>query len=74
MLTFSPNELEVLREPKYAFNATLNRNINENAYLSIVVTNRCNRNCSYCINSLTDGISDLPISKALENIRKLKKI
>lgn len=74
MLTFSPNELEVLREPKYAFNATLNRNINEDAYLSIVVTNRCNRNCSYCINSLTDGISDLPISKALENIRKLKKI
>lgn len=38
--------------------------------MSIVVTNKCNRKCAYCINSSTDGKSDLPLNKALTNIRK----
>ena len=28
--------------------------VSNNAYLSIVATNKCQRNCFYCINSHTD--------------------
>ena len=41
--------------------------------MSIVSTNKCNRNCAYCINSKTDCKSDLPFDKAIENIAKAKK-
>ena len=41
--------------------------------MSIVSTNKCNRNCAYCINSKTDCKSDLPLEKAVENITKAKK-
>lgn len=45
--------------------------VSDNAYLSIVVTNKCQCNCAYCINSETDRPLDLPCDKALGNIRYL---
>ena len=45
--------------------------VSDNAYLSIVVTNKCRCNCPYCINSETDRSLDLPCGKALGNIRYL---
>lgn len=45
--------------------------VSNNAYLSIVATNKCQRNCFYCINSETDKKSDLPVDKAIKNIKRL---
>ena len=45
--------------------------VSNNAYLSIVATNKCQRNCFYCINSHTDKTLELPIDKAVENIQKV---
>ena len=45
--------------------------VSNNAYLSIIVTNNCQKACVYCINSETDHKLELPIDKAIENIRKL---
>lgn len=42
--------------------------------MSIVATNKCNKNCPYCINSETDGISELPLEKAIQNIKKAHDI
>lgn len=47
--------------------------VSNNAYLSIVTTNKCQYSCPYCINSLTDRFTDLPIDKAVNNIKKLVK-
>ena len=44
--------------------------VSNNAYLSIVATNKCQRNCFYCINSHTDRTLELPIDKAIKNIQK----
>jgi MoaA/NifB/PqqE/SkfB family radical SAM enzyme len=64
-------ELEVLRECTY-----IKRNIgliSNYAYMSIVVTNACNKNCFYCINSETDSSLQLDINKALKNIKRAVK-
>lgn len=45
--------------------------VSSNAYLSIVVTNNCQRACPYCINSETDHSLNLPIEKSIANIKKL---
>lgn len=45
--------------------------VSNNAYLSIVATNNCQRSCPYCINSNTDRHLDLPTYKAVTNIKKL---
>lgn len=45
--------------------------VSNNAYLSIVATNNCQRNCFYCINSHTDRRLELTIDKAKVNIKKL---
>lgn len=45
--------------------------VSNNAYLSIVATNNCQRNCPYCINSETDRRLNLPLDKAITNIKKL---
>ena len=45
--------------------------VSDNAYLSVIATNNCQRNCPYCINSETDRRLDLPLGKAVTNIRKL---
>ena len=45
--------------------------VSDNAYLSIVATNNCNKSCIYCINSNTDRAIDLDVEKALKNIKKL---
>lgn len=45
--------------------------VSNNAYLSIVATNKCQRNCFYCINSHTDKTLELPIYKAIKNIQKV---
>ena len=45
--------------------------VSNNAYLSIVATNRCQCNCPYCINSETDRRLEMPLNKALTNIKKL---
>ncbi len=62
-------DLEVLRECKYhRYDIGL---VSDRAYLSIVVTNACNKNCFYCINSETDKSLQLDINKALENIKRV---
>lgn len=45
--------------------------VSNNAYLSIVATNKCQRNCFYCINSHTDKTLELPVDKAIKNIQKV---
>lgn len=46
-------------------------NVSNNAYLSIVTTNACQRKCQYCINSETDSGLELPIDAATKNIKAL---
>ena len=65
------NSLEVLRECKYT--QTDIGLVSDNAYLSIVATNNCNKHCFYCINSETDRSIDMPLKKAVKNIGLLKK-
>ena len=40
--------------------------VSNNAYLSVVATNKCNRNCPYCINGDTDHSLSIPIRKMIE--------
>lgn len=42
--------------------------VSNNAYLSVVATNKCNRNCPYCINSDTDHSLSIPVKKMTENV------
>lgn len=60
--------LEVLRECKY--NKCDIGLVSDNVYISIIATNKCNKSCFYCINSHTDRSKELPVDKALANIRK----
>lgn len=64
------NSLEVLRTCEYVKNDKLGAMVSNNLYLSIVATNSCQCNCSYCINSLTDKTLQLPLEKAKVNIKK----
>lgn len=45
--------------------------VSDNAYLSVIATNNCQCNCPYCINSETDRRLNLPLDKAIRNIKKL---
>ncbi len=45
--------------------------VSNNAYLSVVATNKCNRNCPYCINGETDHSLNMPIRKMVKNVSKL---
>jgi MoaA/NifB/PqqE/SkfB family radical SAM enzyme len=63
------NSLEIFKTNRY-YPSDIG-NISDNAYLSIVVTNNCQCNCVYCINSETDKSLNLPIDKAIINIKKL---
>ena len=65
--------LEVLRECNYEKNDFLGAMVSNNIYLSIIATNACQRNCPYCINSLTDRSLSLPYEKATSNIIKAVK-
>lgn len=56
--------LEVLRECYYEKNDALGAMISNNLYLSVIATNACQRNCPYCINSLTDRSLSLPYEKS----------
>ena len=67
-MIISNTELEPLRECRY--NQYDIGMVSDRAYLSIVMTNDCNKNCFYCINSATDRSIQLPVDKAIENIRK----
>lgn len=64
------DSLEVLRTCGYSRNDMLGAMVSDNLYLSIVVTNVCQRNCPYCINSLTDRSLSLPLKKGKVNIRR----
>ena len=67
-------DLEVLKDnSQLVYSEELEKMVNKNAYLSIVTTNNCQCSCFYCINSHTDKALDLPLEKALENIKKLKE-
>lgn len=67
------NSLEIFKIPHYKDEVIENKNVllNENAYLSIITTNKCQMKCSYCINSETDQSSDLNVDIAVTNIQKL---
>lgn len=47
--------------------------VSNNAYLSVVATNDCNRNCPYCINGETDHSLKLPVGKMIGNVYELVK-
>lgn len=63
------NSLEIFKQNEYR--QTDIGYVSNNAYLSIVATNKCQRDCFYCINSNTDRTLELPIAKAIVNIKKL---
>ena len=66
-MVISNIELEVLRECKYnKYDIGL---VSDQAYMSVVLTNKCNRNCFYCINSQTDKAIELNIDKAFPKIK-----
>ena len=62
------DSLEIFKQNEYQL--TDIGYVSNNAYLSIVATNKCQRNCFYCINSHTDKTLELPIDKAIANIKK----
>jgi MoaA/NifB/PqqE/SkfB family radical SAM enzyme len=63
------NSLEVFKQNVYTQHQL--GLVSNNAYLSIVTTNKCQRKCSYCINSETDQTLELPVDKAVKNIKAL---
>ena len=65
----SINSLEIFKQNIYL--PTDIGLVSNNTYLSIVVTNACQRKCFYCINSETDQSLELPIDKAITNIKTL---
>lgn len=74
METIKIDSLEIFRQPEYHWNHQLNSLVNTHSYLSLVVTNNCQCNCPYCINSVTDRRLNVPIEKALRNIEYLSRI
>lgn len=62
------DSLEIFKQNEYTL--TDIGYVSNNAYLSIVATNNCQRNCFYCINSHTDKTLELPIDKAIKNIKR----
>lgn len=67
-MKISNEELEVFRTCRYdKYDIGL---VSDQAYMSVVMTNDCNKNCFYCINSHTDKSLYLDIHKAFENIKK----
>lgn len=44
--------------------------VSNNAYLSVVATNKCNRACPYCINSETDHTLQLSIKKMRRTVKE----
>ena len=69
-MIISNTSLEVLRECYYIKNEDLGAMVSNELYLSVIATNACQRNCPYCINSLTDRTLSLPYEKATANILK----
>lgn len=61
------NSLEIFKQNVY-FPTEIGM-VSNNAYMSIVATNKCQRSCPYCINSETDHNLNLPINKAIESIK-----
>ena len=45
--------------------------VSNNAYLSVVATNKCNRNCPYCINGDTDHSLSIPVRRMVKNVSQL---
>lgn len=73
METIKIDSLEIFKQATYSFSPFLSKEVNNNAYISVVVTNNCQCNCPYCINSETDRTQYLPVNKAISNIEKLLK-
>jgi molybdenum cofactor biosynthesis enzyme MoaA len=70
-MIFKLGDIEVLKEnDSYVYSEFLKKYINTKCYMSIVVTNSCNRACPYCINSKSDSNLELPFDKAVINAKK----
>lgn len=69
MKTINVNSLEIFKTNNYL--STSIGKVSDNAYLSIIATNNCQCKCAYCINSETDHRLNLPVDKAITNIKKL---
>ena len=67
--TIRTDSLEIFKQNRY-YRTDIGM-VSDNAYLSIVATNNCQCNCPYCINSETDRRLNLPLGKAISNIKKL---
>lgn len=69
MRLIQADSLEIFKTNKY-FPTDIGM-VSDNAYLSIVATNKCQCHCPYCINSETDRRLDIPVDKAINNIQVL---
>lgn len=67
--TIRTDSLEIFKQNRYI--KTDIGMVSDNAYLSIVATNNCQCDCPYCINSETDRRLNMPLGKAISNIKKL---
>ncbi len=67
--TIRTDSLEIFKQNRYI--KTDIGMVSDNAYLSIVATNNCQCDCPYCINSETDRRLNMPLGKAVSNIKKL---
>lgn len=67
--TIQTDSLEIFKHNNY-FKTDIGM-VSDNAYLSVIATNNCQCNCPYCINSETDRRLNLPLGKAISNIKKL---
>jgi molybdenum cofactor biosynthesis enzyme MoaA len=72
-MVITNTSLEVRRECRYIRSDDLVAMVSNNLYLSVIATNACQRNCPYCINSLTDRSLSLPFEKGTKNILKATK-
>lgn len=66
------NSLEIFKTNIYIHHDGIGL-VSNNAYLSVVATNKCNRACPYCINSDTDPSLQLPVEKMRRNVGEAVK-
>ena len=69
MSIIQTDSLEIFKTNKYY--PTEIGLVSDNAYLSIVATNNCQKACPYCINSETDRRLNIRVDRAVMNIRTL---
>lgn len=68
MRLIETNEMEITRSCSFHSVEGSDFKFSNNLYISIIVTNKCQCRCAYCINGATDQSLELPFEKAVNNI------